>query len=334
LEEAREPWTRLASGSDNIFSTWEWAEVWWRHFGAGRSLAISILGDRSPSQVILPLYTERRLGLRVARFVGHGVADQLGPVGHPAETAGALETAARIAIGDLMLAERIGSDRGGENLPGVVVRDEPSPVIGLAEAGDWESYLGGRSANFRQQVRRRARALAHAGVSFRLATDRSCLSKDLDALIALHRGRWGARSTAFNGARERFHRDFAEIALDQRWLRLWLAEAEGQTVAAWYGFRFGDVEYFYQSGRDPAWDRLRVGAGLLEHSIREAFADGMREYRLLRGDEPYKLRYATETRRVLTTALARTPLAHGFVGVTRALATVSPGRALVRRAAG
>jgi hypothetical protein len=105
-------------------------------------------------------------------------------------------------------------------------------------------------------------------------------------------------------------------------------------VAAWYGFRFGDVEYFYQSGRDPAWDRLRVGAGLLEHSIREAFADGMREYRLLRGDEPYKLRYATETRRVVTTALARTPLAHGFVGVTRALATVSPGRALVRRAAG
>jgi len=46
-------------------------------------------------------------------------------------------------------------------------------------------------------------------------------------------------------------------------------------VAAWYGFRFAGIESYYQSGRDPDWDRHAVGAGILEHSIREAFADGM-----------------------------------------------------------
>ena len=46
-------------------------------------------------------------------------------------------------------------------------------------------------------------------------------------------------------------------------------------VAAWYGFRFAGIESYYQSGRDPEWDRHAVGAGILEHSIRQAFADGM-----------------------------------------------------------
>jgi hypothetical protein len=46
------------------------------------------------------------------------------------------------------------------------------------------------------------------------------------------------------------------------------------------------VESFYQAGRDPRYDRFKVGAAILEHSIREAFQDRMREYRLLRGTRP------------------------------------------------
>jgi CelD/BcsL family acetyltransferase involved in cellulose biosynthesis len=330
LESMRELWSRLAVRSDNIFSTWEWAEVWWRHYGARGSLALALTPT---GQALLPMYVERRAGLRVARFVGHGAADQLGPVCDPNHAAAALLTLGRAQIGDVVLAERIKADTRPENLDDVVLREELSPVISCAQAGDWDGFLAMRSANFRQQVRRRERALARAGVRFRLATDRSRLPHDLEALVALHRSRWGAQSTAFAEARERFHREFAQVARDRGWLRLWLAEAEGRVVAAWYGFRFGRVEYFYQSGRDTAWDNLRVGAGLLEHSIREAFADGMREYRLLRGDEPYKLRYATETRRLLTIALAQTPLAHVIVPVTHALATIPSGRALLRKAA-
>lgn len=65
------------------------------------------------------------------------------------------------------------------------------------------------------------------------------------------------------------------------------------------------MESYYQSGRDPDWDHASVGAGILEHSIMEAFADGMREYRLLRGDEAYKSRYATHDPGVATVLAAR-----------------------------
>jgi CelD/BcsL family acetyltransferase involved in cellulose biosynthesis len=39
--------------------------------------------------------------------------------------------------------------------------------------------------------------------------------------------------------------------------------------------------------------RERVGFVLLAHTIREALQDGMDEYRLLRGDESFKYRFAT-----------------------------------------
>ena len=234
------------------------------------------------------------------RFAGHGVADELGPVCAPEDRVAATAALRDAADGaDVLIAERLRSDWPPRLLGGRILSEDDSPVISLAAEGDWEAYLGARSANFRQQVRRRERKLQRSlDVRFRLADDPARLDADFDTLLALHRARWGEQSSAFSGARESFHREFAAVALSQGWLRLWLAESHGVPVAAWYGFRFAGVESYYQSGRDPEWDRHAVGAGILEHSIREAFADGMQEYRLLRGDESYKRRYASSPQSV------------------------------------
>jgi CelD/BcsL family acetyltransferase involved in cellulose biosynthesis len=42
---------------------------------------------------------------------------------------------------------------------------------------------------------------------------------------------------------------------------------------------------------------------LLAHAIREAHRDGLATYRLLRGDEPYKYRWATSDEPVATVEL-------------------------------
>jgi CelD/BcsL family acetyltransferase involved in cellulose biosynthesis len=332
--DAKEDWSRLARASDNIFSTWEWAELWWRHFGAGGSLALARAAVSGETVAVLPLYTARRAGLRVARLVGHGVADQLGPVCDRDHFDLALGALARAHRADLLLADRLPGESAADALGGTVLRDEASPVISISAEGGWEDYLRNRSANFRQQVRRRARSVAGTGVRFRLVSEHAGLSRAFDDLIRLHEARWGERSHASAGARASFHREFAATALERGWLRLWLAEGDGAVVAAWYGFRFADVDYFYQSGRDPAWDRHRVGAALLEHTMREAFADGMREYRLLRGDEAYKQRYASETRTICTAAFARRGVARGLVSLVRAISRAHSGRAMLRRAAG
>jgi CelD/BcsL family acetyltransferase involved in cellulose biosynthesis len=208
-------------------------------------------------------------------------------------------------------------------------------VIALATEGGWDEYLDARSANFRQQVRRRARRLRRGfEVSYRLCQDPARLSADIDTLLALHAAHGGSRSNGFTGLRESFHREFAAVALERGWLRLWLAESLGEPVAAWYGFRFAGIESFYQSGRDPAWDRYAVGAGLLEHSIHEAFSDGMREYRLLRGDELYKRRYATSLGSVQTVAVPHDSLGRGVVATVDMLGRRRNGRRLLAILAG
>jgi CelD/BcsL family acetyltransferase involved in cellulose biosynthesis len=333
LDEARACWTKLAERSDNIFSTWEWADVWWRHFGHGRTLELATVAADSDPVALLPLCTARRFGLNLRRFVGHGVADQLGPVCDPGDAPVAIAgLEAAVESGGVLLAERLLADRDWQHdLGGRAIRNELSPLIDLVSEGNWDSYLAARSANFRQQVRRRQRRLEREGLRFRLADDPARLNDDVSALFTLHSARWGESASPVFRRGLAFHLEFAACALRRGWLRLWLAEADGVPVAAWYGFRFAGVEYYYQSGRDPAWDRQAIGAGILEHSIREAFADGMREYRLLRGDEAYKRRYATSEPGLATVAAARDPLGRAAVATLDVLAGSPAGRRIVKR---
>jgi CelD/BcsL family acetyltransferase involved in cellulose biosynthesis len=293
LDALRDEWTALAEAAGNVFSTWEWASTWWRLHGHGRPLVLYTCRDAGGRVVaILPLYLASARPVRIARFLGHGPADELGPVCAPADRGAAAralaDAAVRARIGTLFAELLSGRYAWSAELDGKVVRREASPTVRL---DGWQPYLAGRSANFRQQVRGRERRLARAhAVAFRLADDPSRLDDDLALLFGLHAARWGADS-AFLRWRE-FHVEFARVALERGWLRLWFLELDGRAAAAWYGFRFGRVESYYQAGRDIAHGDASVGFVLLAHTIREAATDGMREYRFLRGGEPFKSRFA------------------------------------------
>jgi CelD/BcsL family acetyltransferase involved in cellulose biosynthesis len=308
LESVRGEWTELAEESRNVFATWEWASIWWRHFGNDRPLVVATFRSAEGTAIaILPLYLWSARPLRVLRFLGHGTADELGPVcteSRRPEAAEALGRALSDLKWDVFFGETLPSGEDwSRRLGAKVVRKDASPVLCFRREG-WEELLASRSHNFRQQVRRRERNLARAHeLRFRLADDANRLDHDLDLLFALHGARWGSDSPFC--AREAFHRDFAACALERDWLRLWFLEVDGKPAAAWYGFRFGDVESYFQAGRDPVWERLSVGFVLLVHTIREALADGMREYRFLLGGEDYKYRFANDDRGLATVALAR-----------------------------
>jgi CelD/BcsL family acetyltransferase involved in cellulose biosynthesis len=127
-----------------------------------------------------------------------------------------------------------------------------------------------------------------------MSDDPDRLPHDFAALVALHEARWGgAAGHAFAGPDGEFHRDFTATALANGWLRLWFLEVDGTPIAAKYNFRYGGVEWGYQAGRDPSWDRHGVGTLLFGHVLEDAFRAGVSEYRMLRGDEAYKQRFAT-----------------------------------------
>lgn len=322
LEELRDEWRELAARAGGIFSTWEWAHTWWRHHGQERRLLLHACRDADGTlAAVLPLYAWRERPLRVLRFLGHGPGDELGPVFAPGRHAAAAHCL-RAALAELdwsvVLAEQLpGAQEWQALLGGRAWRREADPVAELPADG-WPAYLASRSRGFREQLRRRERALTARGASFRLA-DVETLGDDLDTLFTLHRARWGSRSTDF--ADTPFQRELARTALSQGWLRLWLLELGGRPIAAWHGFRVGPIVSYYQAGRDPAYDRLSPGFVLMAHTIRASIEEGAAEYRMGRGAEPFKARFADHDPGLETVVLRRA--ARGRV----ALATAAAARA-------
>jgi CelD/BcsL family acetyltransferase involved in cellulose biosynthesis len=330
LPALRDEWATLAGEHGSLFATPEWLLLWWDHFGGGRELLLSFERDADGRlDAILPFYVWRERPLRIIRPLGHGPGDELGPFGR-----GARAALARFAAEerfDLLACEQLpGLGTWADALPGgVVVARTGSPILDF-EGKSWQELLAGRSRNFREQVGRRARALEREhDVRYRLVDAPDGLDTALDTLFRLHRQRFGDGS-GFSRT-EAFQREFAAVAADRGWLRLWLLDVDGRPAAAWLGFRFAGAECYYQAGRDGAFDRQSVSFVLLSHTIREALADGATEYRFLRGDEPYKYRFANADPGLESIVLARGVLGRTALGAARVY--VSARRALRSRSA-
>jgi CelD/BcsL family acetyltransferase involved in cellulose biosynthesis len=316
-------WHRLAERAGHVFATRQWLLTWCRHYGNGHRQLTGLARAGDDLLAIVPLYEWWSHGVPVLRFVGHGPSDQLGPISAPLS-----EPGAAAAVGEaiaalplprfVLLAEDVAGDqRFGEVTPARFLYREASPVLSFG-CGSWDEFLRERGRNFRQQVRRFPRKLAELGtLSYRLASDSERLQQDLDTLFDLHRQRWGGADTSFLRA-EPFHREFATQAFHQGWLRLWFLEIDGKPVAALHGFRFAGAESAYQSGRDPALRQQPVGFVLLAHAVCEALADGMGEYRLLRGGAAYKQRFATSDPGLETFGLPRGASAQLVLAAARA----------------
>ena len=269
---------------------------------------------------LVPLYEWRSFPLRILRFVGHGPSDALGPLFGPEDrSAAVLALRTRLAGErfDAFIGEELPADQGWSTALGArVLRRRPSPVIRL-QGLSWDEFLASRSSNQRSEIRRYERRLTRKGLHYRLADDPDRLQVDLDMLFELHRRTFprGTSNFGWDARLAAFHREFAAAAFARGWLRLWFLELDNQPVASWYGFRFENTDYYYQAGRDPDWNRLSVGTVLLAHTIRTAFEDRMGEYRMLRGGEGYKYRFASEDPGVETLVLTPGLAARGALAL-------------------
>lgn len=319
-------WNSLATAGRNVFATSEWLATWLRHAPPGEPVVTACRDQSGRLVAVLPLYLESARGMRILRFIGHGPGDQLGPICAVADQ----PTAARAL--DLFLDEcrrrwhvfvgqQLPGERWHDTLGARQLRREANPVLRFP-AERWDDFLDSLTTGLRKEIRYDTRRLArkHA-VEYRLADDPSRLQADLDVLFGLHAAQWHERS-AFSGEWEGFHREFAATALARDWLRFWLLEADGRVIAAKYNFRFAGVEFSYQAGRDVSWKRGSLGLVILAHAMRQAFEEGVREYRFLRGGEKYKFRFPVEDAGMETIVRARGPVGRAALSAGTALANV------------
>jgi CelD/BcsL family acetyltransferase involved in cellulose biosynthesis len=336
LHGLRGDWERLAAESRNVFATWEWNELWWRHYGGDRDLRVTVVRreDGEPAAVV-PLFLWSRRPLRTLRLIGHGHGDRLGPIcrDDEAETAArALRSALAAEAHDVFVGDWLAGDRDWARvLGGRVVRRTGYPILHLRD-DSWAEFLALRSRRFRKSVRHtRNRLERDHEVRIRLA-EPATLERDLDAAFRLHRARFaGHRGCLFCGDHEAYQRAFAALALERGWLRLLLLEIDGAPVALEYGFLFADAYFAYQGGRDPAWDRHSVGFLLEVESIRRALEEGATEYRFLGGEEGYKYRYPTEDPRLETVLVPATGRGRAASAALAGVWRLPGGKSVLRR---
>jgi CelD/BcsL family acetyltransferase involved in cellulose biosynthesis len=183
------------------------------------------------------------------------------------------------------------------------------PYVALPPS--WREYLGTLSRNHREQWRSRERRLREqCGAITRSLASAEELGPALDDLMILHERRWAGRGPLGRGAFffpefGAFHRDVSRRFLERGWVELISLEVKGRPIAMQYNFDFRGTTHYYLSGFDPEWQRFSPGLVLMGGAMARAIARGRSEFDLLRGDEPYKARWANGVRRTMTLEILR-----------------------------
>lgn len=317
----REEWSELlqASESDGLFLTWEWMQSWWSCLG-GHSQLFLLAVRAGPQLIALAPFSLRGASLlrtpplRCLSMMGSGAvgSDHLDVIvrrGWEEEAARALgDSLAR--AGELLALTRLREGSAAQAVAATLEqrgwtrepsRGETCPIA-TRPPGGFAEYLASLGAQHRTTFRRKLGALHRRfAVRFELARTEEERRRALAILIDLHQRRWKSRgqSEAFCSAGLRaFHQELGALALERGWLRLFVLRLDGRPVAALYGFRYGRIFSFYQSGFDPDFAKESVGLVSMGLALESAFDEGAAAFDLLHGDEPYKFHWARDARQL------------------------------------
>lgn len=300
----------------DIYSSFDWCRIWWKHYGEGRQLDIHVF--RSGGQIVglVPAFRERlRLGpvsVQLIRLLG---------CDHSTTTCGVVIAAEQIdsviaaycewllqdpswnmvqwspLAGYFPHRERIAAALGRYPLMWSVQDSEgDGPHVIWRLPPSFEEFLGGLSKKERSNIKIGRKRLAEGRLVGNSAGTSEELSRWFPIFIEQHQKQWRAEGKLGHFAdwpgAESFHRELAATMSAQN--RLWLLRLDvaDHPVGFQYNYRFGRRIHWLLGSRDVdlKWDALGSGRTLHAETIEKAIADGYTEIDGLRGMYEYKLR--------------------------------------------
>jgi CelD/BcsL family acetyltransferase involved in cellulose biosynthesis len=326
LNQLAPHWDKLLNESavKTPFMSWDWSEIWWRHFEVDYKAVFGVAWSREGHLLALvplvigPGQTAARKRLRhLAYFAGLGdvVAEGLDSMalpGHEDLVKGLMHFVFDAICGEwdtahfgfadesspffLMLCDAL--KQNGAKIE--FLNRQASPIVHLADK-DWDSYLMERSGNFRKKFRRiSAAATSDYQMSFREPRGEVQVREMLEELFQLHGARWAEEQSLFLRPRAKaFHRELAKRWVGHRRIVLLLMDFLGQPVAANYAFAQDGKMWDYQGGWKPEHIDLSPAKLLNAENIRRAMAQEIREIDMLPGNLEYKSKWTGDFREVV-----------------------------------
>jgi len=325
FEQLREKWNTLVKTSvyPNIFTTWEWSFLWWKHFGTsvGRrdnSLFILLVENDAAGGELLAIFPLYRTGNgRFLYWIGYGARpcpEYLGPVIRRDAVEVVVQTACDFLVNDVERWDRFFfeeyamddpgtlafADRLKQRLPNHVIPGEPRYFINFPDSFD--AFLETLSRNNRKSKKKRL----NKSKTEHQATTEVVTIGDLEHgfsifgdLTTQSRQRKRQSSPFMQKSFRDFHREVLETLLPLNRAMLFLLKYSDQPVGIQYGYTLQQKFYAYQIGfasEAPGSPGDVTLLYLLKHLIDRHFT----EFDFLRGDEEYKSAYTKTIRKTET----------------------------------
>ncbi len=319
LANIHQDWDRLSSESTqpNVFTTFNWFQAWNRRLAevshSTRRPNVLAVRKRGKLTGISPLIYRRAsrlgFGIRKLEFVGPDADYNDLVLGNdPEDQIFAVirflsETQNQWDLVDLRNLRAVGkfpalieSALSRAGLP-YRLRPEKGGYPCMPVDGPWEEWLRRRSHASRRTFRRQQLQLTRLkaqGLSIRIIEHPHRESDLIEKLTSLD------AAAGLNGKRGQFvakHREVFQTLIETLGARGWIVvaimELHNRPIAWQLWFRSGEALWGYQTAFDRAAARLSPGTMLVPAMMDYAFQRRYTELDFLRGDEAYKMRWAT-----------------------------------------
>ena len=328
LEPMREEWDDFVEevGGD-IYLTYDWCRIWWKHYGHGRTLRIFLFRDKTNAlEAIIPMFVERvwlgPVWLRIAKIVGSDFTLSIcsPPVRKDFELQVYLDLLGHIFHEEKCDATGIGPLAGTytaiESLREAclrlsdslsVVRDgvvAPHTVFFLPQTFD--DYLKSLPKRQRGNFRRDMNLLTKCfEIQVQSTVEGNQVEGEFQEFKKMHEAQWRrVKKLGHFGdwpRSEEFHSDLLRVLAPLGSVRLVALVADDDAVAHQLCFVFGDCLYWRLPARavGEKWDRFAFGrvslVKLIEYAIDEGLCrieagQGHYEYKVQLGGTEYPLR--------------------------------------------
>jgi CelD/BcsL family acetyltransferase involved in cellulose biosynthesis len=286
------------------FQSWAWLYSWWEVYGEGYELRLVTIRGGSSLLGLFPLMLERKLGLGRLLFVGTGLTDHLDVLAREGWESQVLEAGTQALrqmdswrVADLQQLRPEAAAWGiFRRWDGLRIRlwQDGFPVV---DAKPWDELLMVVSRKLRSNARRTLRRAEEDGVLCELAGVEDA-ERAAHRLTNLHRQMWQGRDIAPEHSTERFESQVVAAAsrLVARGLGgIYEFCRDGEVVASHF-LLFGRSfvgEYMFGATKE-ARRRFQVSSLNMWNLVNVACSRGSPRVSQLRGEEAYKLQWATE----------------------------------------
>ena len=285
------------------FQSWAWLYSWWEYYGQGYELRLVTIRDEGLLVGLIPLILDCRRGFGRLLFVGTGPTDYqdvLARRGWESQVSEAGIRALRQMDGwQVADLQQLRSEAAAWSIfrrwrgPCLRVWQDNCPVI---DVQPWESLVASLSKNHRSTVRRALRRAQADGVEREFVSAEDA-EKAGRRLIALHREAWQGRDIIPEHQTRWFEEYMGIVALRmtaRRLGRITEFRRDGKAIISHFLF-FGrsSVGEGLTGATQDALRRYQESSLRIWDAVNVAYQRNGQYVELLRGEEPYKLRWSS-----------------------------------------